>query len=223
MTSLAKLAQVVPVGRTLTFTLDPQSVTASAGVGGWEEVPHPYRPSTTRWTTLPLRQLEVALLLDGWRQQASVEESCRILDAYARPQANTNTPPVLAFLWGSYAAFRWVIQDLSWGEELRDPQGRRLRQQVTVSLLEYRDDEVTVSDPRKRAAAPSPPKGTGRPSTAQPVPSGRTYTVKQGDTLGRIASRELGRSSRWSEIAKLNNLRDPDRLAVGQRLRLPAR
>lgn len=221
MTSTARLSQITPAGRTLTFDLDPEQVTASSGVGGWEEVPHPYRPSTTRWTSLPLRQLTVALMLDGWRQQRSVEEECRILEAYARPQANTNTPPVLAFLWGSYAPLRWVINDLSWGDELRDPAGRRLRQQVTLSLLEHREDALSVADPRK--AAPAPAKGTPRPSTAAPVASGRTYTVKRGDTLSVIASRELGRSSRWPEVAKLNNLRDPDRLTVGQRLRLPAR
>lgn len=220
MSSAARLSQVLPVGRTLTFDLDPQQVTQGGGVGGWEGVEHPRRSPTTRWTGGQLRTLEVALLLDGWRDQRSVEEQCRILDAYARPQANTTTPPVLAFLWGSYSALRWVIEDLSWGDELRDPQGRRFRAQVTLSLLEHRAETLTVADPRKPAKAP--PRGTQRPSTAKPTASGRTYTVRAGDTLQRIAQRELSRANRWPEIARLNKLRDPDRLAVGQRLRLPA-
>lgn len=36
----------------------------------------------------------------------------------------------------------------------------------------------------------------------QPRP--RLYTVRAGDTLSRIAERELGNANRWREIATLN-------------------
>lgn len=49
----------------------------------------------------------------------------------------------------------------------------------------------------------------------------RTYTVKSGDTLQRIAQRELGRASRWQEIARLNNLPPPHTIRLGQQLNLP--
>jgi nucleoid-associated protein YgaU len=42
-----------------------------------------------------------------------------------------------------------------------------------------------------------------------------------GDTLSEIASRKLGNANRWKEIAKINNIRDPTNIRVGQRLRLP--
>jgi len=47
------------------------------------------------------------------------------------------------------------------------------------------------------------------------------YIVQYGDTLISIAKEELGRESRWPEIARLNNVHLPYRLFVGQRLRLP--
>ncbi len=48
------------------------------------------------------------------------------------------------------------------------------------------------------------------------------YTVQSGDTLSQIARRELGDASRWSEIAKLNDLKPPYSIKVGQRLALPS-
>ena len=48
-----------------------------------------------------------------------------------------------------------------------------------------------------------------------------TYTVQGGDSLWRIAWLQLGDPNRWSEIAALNQLRNPDRLLLGQRLFMP--
>lgn len=50
---------------------------------------------------------------------------------------------------------------------------------------------------------------------------GRQYSVRDGDTLGRIAAGQLGDGSRWPEIARLNNLRSPYSVRVGQKLALP--
>lgn len=62
-------------------------------------------------------------------------------------------------------------------------------------------------------------------TTSTPVsrsPETRTYTVAPGDTLGRIAARELGSAQRWREIAAANpQLSDPSRLEVGMTLQLP--
>lgn len=53
------------------------------------------------------------------------------------------------------------------------------------------------------------------------VPPPRTYVVQSLDTLSGIASRELGSATRAMEIARLNDLEDPDVLALGQTLVLP--
>jgi len=50
----------------------------------------------------------------------------------------------------------------------------------------------------------------------------RTYTIKSGDTLGGIASRELGSASRWTEIQSLNASLNPNNLKVGMSIQLPA-
>lgn len=50
---------------------------------------------------------------------------------------------------------------------------------------------------------------------------GGTYKVKPGDTLGAIAEKLLGDMSRWREIAKANGIIDPEKLRVGQELKVP--
>lgn len=49
------------------------------------------------------------------------------------------------------------------------------------------------------------------------------YVVREGDSLWRIASEQLGQGSRYAEIAKLNagSLDDEDDLVVGMHLKIP--
>lgn len=217
--------QVDPPGASLTMRLDPTTVRQGGGVGGWEEVANAKRPSSTEYMGQPLRTLEIPLLFDGWRTQTDVEEPCRILDAWGRIPPGRREPPVLQVVYGTYTALRWVVQDLDWDEasELRTRLGRRLRAAVLLTLLEHRDALIALTPVQRATPAPSRPAAPGKPSTGAPVrPSGRTYVVKRGDTLSKIALRELGKASRWPEIARLNGLRDPNRITPGQRLRLPA-
>lgn len=50
-------------------------------------------------------------------------------------------------------------------------------------------------------------------------PLSRTYTVKAGDALARIA-RSQGLSTHWKLIQRVNGLASPDRIRVGQKLKL---
>jgi LysM repeat protein len=49
----------------------------------------------------------------------------------------------------------------------------------------------------------------------------RTYTVRLGDTLGRISRSVYGDVARWTRIAAANALVNPNQLFVGQILRIP--
>jgi nucleoid-associated protein YgaU len=65
-------------------------------------------------------------------------------------------------------------------------------------------------------------KVTGGPAPAAAAPA-RTYTVKPGDTLSKIAQEHLGKASAYMQIFELNKdqLSDPDKIKPGQVLRLP--
>jgi nucleoid-associated protein YgaU len=49
------------------------------------------------------------------------------------------------------------------------------------------------------------------------------YVVEKGDTLGSIAKKKLGKSSKWKDIASANSssLSDPAALSPGMTIRLP--
>ena len=63
---------------------------------------------------------------------------------------------------------------------------------------------------------------TARPDT-KPVP--KVYTVRPGDTLYKIAKKELADGNKWRDIYN-NNLKiigkNPNLIHVGQKLVLPA-
>lgn len=50
----------------------------------------------------------------------------------------------------------------------------------------------------------------------------KTYTVKAGDSLSKIAKKELGNMNRWKEIASLNGISSPYTIYPNQKLKLPA-
>ncbi|MBP7933622.1 MAG: LysM peptidoglycan-binding domain-containing protein [Phycisphaerae bacterium] len=51
----------------------------------------------------------------------------------------------------------------------------------------------------------------------------RTYEIRDKDTLGSIAARELGTATAWPEIKKLNKDLDPRKMKAGMKIKLPAR
>lgn len=67
------------------------------------------------------------------------------------------------------------------------------------------------------AQAPSP-----APSPS-PTAEGRTYTVREGDSLSSIAERLYGNSAEWRPIYEANRDRlvSPEALQVGMTLRIP--
>lgn len=62
-------------------------------------------------------------------------------------------------------------------------------------------------------------------SDRKPQVRSRVHVVREGDSLWQIAADKLGDGSRYNEIAELNGdvIDDEDTLAVGMRLKLPAR
>ena len=55
---------------------------------------------------------------------------------------------------------------------------------------------------------------------ASATPAVKTYTVKAGDSLWRIAAQQLGNGARYKEIKTLNGLKN-DTIHAGQVLKLP--
>lgn len=73
------------------------------------------------------------------------------------------------------------------------------------------------ADPGPRTSEPVPPKPPPTP------PGAWHYEVKPGEVLSTIAERELGKSTRWIDIARLNCMVEPFTIRTGQILVMPPR
>ena len=55
----------------------------------------------------------------------------------------------------------------------------------------------------------------------QVQPGQQTYTVEAGDNLSKISKYFYGDANKYAAIVKANNLADPDKIRVGQKLVIP--
>ena len=76
--------------------------------------------------------------------------------------------------------------------------------------------EQPTGQPKVEVPTQSAPQPPQTPTAAEP--EYRTYTVKSGDTLSEIAA-SFGVD--WHEMARLNNLENPDLIFPGQVFKVP--
>lgn len=79
------------------------------------------------------------------------------------------------------------------------------------------------SDVRSGSTADFSDVRSGSSSTS-PTEQQRTITVQAGDSLSKIAKRELGDANKWHAIYELNRdqIKNPDLIHPGQVLTLPS-
>jgi nucleoid-associated protein YgaU len=81
-------------------------------------------------------------------------------------------------------------------------------------------------DDRLEVAAGAAPSAGAQPGSAPGAEQAAVfYTVKQGDNLSTIAKQHYGAASKYTLIFEANKpmLKDPDKIYVGQVLRIPAK
>lgn len=87
---------------------------------------------------------------------------------------------------------------------------------VTMELMEYQGCSTAQLEQAMQQQAQGDGQGNVSPST-------KAYTVVRGDSLWRIAQRQLGSGTRWKEIYQLNEeqIQNPNLIYPGQVLQLP--
>lgn len=96
----------------------------------------------------------------------------------------------------------------------------------SIQFKEYR--EISIKQIKIKKASGTAKKTASVNKTAARVNSKstpKTHTVKKGDCLWNIAKKYLGSGSRYMEIFNLNKdkLKDPNKIKIGQVLKLPAK
>ncbi len=98
---------------------------------------------------------------------------------------------------------------------------------VSLNKLKNADDirpgqslTIPVQKPAPKLSAATEVKSAATGTLRSAPAAGKTYTVRKGDSPLKIA-RELGCS--YDELMKVNNVRDPKKIQVGQELKIPAK
>lgn len=212
------ITQTVPKGIRVGFELLGDSTLTRESGGGWQVVDRPRRQASTEWLDYGPFTLTLPLMIRGTSPAVwnNIEPFLAVVESWEKP-AGLETPKLTVAGPVPHNDLTWVCKPTAWAEAIRDPaSGNRVQQTLTLNLLEYVPPTVAITSSSPAAAAGQ------RQTTTAGSPSGRTYTVKRGDTLGAIAVRFFGNYRRYADIAKLNGIRDPNLIHVGQVLRLPA-
>lgn len=193
------------------------------GFAGWEEVEMPRRKSRTVWKgRQPLKQT-IPLLFDTLHDERNAAVLERTIRNFERlcGVGIPGEPPVIQFDSAGLVPYdfhdsphiRWVVDGYEPGETLRAGP-HRVRQETTVTVMEYVEDtQLAVSAAALRRTPSKPHKCTSKH---------KRYTVKKNDTLSSIAKKEYGDADCWRVIGSANKIRDPrKKLKVGRKLRLP--
>lgn len=212
--------QVDPKGGKLTADLGDGVATPTAA-GGWQTVQREKQVAMTEWQGYDPIAMDIPIVFDGFIDDTSVERSITSLYWLMRQPQGTRNEPCVISISGPvpYTNLRWIINNIQptpgGDNEIRRHDGQRIRWTGTVSLLQYVPGNILIhKSPAKNHKATS-----GRKGKTTRV---RYYIVRTGDTLGKIAARELHNAKRWREIANLNGIRDPNHVKVGRRIKIPA-
>ena len=116
--------------------------------------------------------------------------------------------PIRVIVTGTPINYAMAIENISYSEI--DGTGDVY---FTIELKEY-----------KFIKTPTVPRATNQtnlttpPTSREVKPPATHYTVKKGDTLWLIAKKTTGEGSNYKVIAQKNNIINPDKITVGQRL-----
>jgi hypothetical protein len=208
----------------VTVVLGDDPPAPASGYGGWTVVSRQRRIGLTVWQGKDPLRLPIAVIFDGYEDRTSQEVPISRLSRMALPPSSGGEPPTVKVTGAglpNYGPAEWVIENLQWGKNvIRDFAANgvmaRLRQDCVVNLLEYRGDDRTMF----KGLNPGSKNKGGQSTSGWP----KTYHVKAGDTLRKIAQHYYHDATKWKQIAEANKIRDPAIVAKGKikTLRIPA-
>lgn len=212
-----------------TGILDESVPKVSGGGGGWTVVPRQKRVGFTQWTGNEPIRLQFGLIFNGWgtlgggdvpnagqsANNVSVEWQCAALNNLWMPDRSKRTrPPTVKVecLGMPYDEKVYVVETVVWGDNVikdRDS-GVRIRQGAAITLLEFIDDIVFQS--LSAAKTNQTAKAVNGAFAVKGV-----HVVKAGETLVTIAKQA---GTTWNKLGKINGIRDPLSITIGQSIRL---
>jgi hypothetical protein len=149
--------------------------------------------------------LNLELLIDRSEDRTTILQDLVDLRKLVRIDSEMHSPPVVEFRWGTQGSvFRGVVTSLTERFVLFSEGGDPWRARVTLEMKSWAGLDALFT-----TANPHSPDRT------------RTWVVRQGDDLSRIAQWAYGNPALWRPIAEANGIERPRALVVGQVLLVP--
>jgi nucleoid-associated protein YgaU len=135
-------------------------------------------------------------------------------------------------LLGFFALFSIAMLGSYFGSEKSNPEDAEPSAVIVqpsdldaVRLLPKNQRQYIKPDNFNPNSTAAPTTSSGGTAQAIPMPATfsndvRVVVVRQGDTLGAIAKRELGESKRYKDIMRWNGIKDDTGIQIGMELRL---
>lgn len=189
----------------------PRSLGGGARI---DRIERPKRKELTEWRGRSALQIQLSFRFDEFAEGVGIENErkIRILEKMWGMSKDSPEPPQLIVVGEPPGAIphdyhdasqnRWWLEDIQEDEGTeRNSAGNRTRMTGTLLLTEVvQDESLTRSPVTKKKAS-------------------KFYVVKKGDTLSKIAAKYKVKGG-YKTLMKLNNIRDPKKLRVGQKIRL---
>jgi len=121
----------------------------------------------------------------------------------------------LKIQYGSLETGTWRITSFAVKSARRDPYNDEIKE-ADIDIEFTRVSDIVVGVGPVTGGVQPPPQTT--PPASQPS---RIYIVKKGDTLYAISIKYYGTGVHWGRIADANGIKDPRKLQIGTKLRIP--
>lgn len=200
------------------YDLGPGPIKIVGGFGGWEEVEIPGQEAVTDFNSGENLKLAINLMLDGHDKNDSQDGKYERLLRLGRDFDEGRESPVIQIFGAAMppatSGRHYIITNLSSDDDdnvILSSGAKRTRQPVLVEVSEFTGGRRLRFLPKKKK----------KPATGGTQVPPSHYTVKEDDTLFSIALKFYGDRNQWKEIADINNIRDPRKLKVGTKIKLP--
>jgi hypothetical protein len=213
--------------------MGPTLAVPKQGYGGWVDQNRKRRRTAVRWDGSPPVIIPLDVVFGSRSPRArktdSIELEIRKLEIMAGLSGDGDEPPILQFAANAPHDYNhapqnlWIIDNLEWSDDdnfyKKNDDGEFTLARIIADLklwtpTSYAALDAPAAARKKKTASKKSERGDSKKASKD------YHTVQPGETLSGIAAKELGSSSRWPELAKLNKLRDPDDIKVGQKIRL---
>ncbi len=187
----------------LKLSMGDGPATPTAGLAGYETVSRVRRKAMTAFSGLEPFQQDVPVMLDGFREDRSIERQLERLEEFGGSTRFHAYGPI--HREGDVYVFG---DEPEYGDAIRAEDGTLVRQRLTLKLMEF----VAADIAGRRVGRGRTDVGPGRPVA---------YTTVAGDTAGKIAHKLYHDWTRWKEFGPKNGIKDPHKvLPAGRTLTL---